>query len=121
WIGLLRDVVTGRWRIPLLIVLGTAPGAIAGLALQSLVDRELRGSTPIVAGLLVGSLVIWLAERFRDAGPRSLDNGAPLGRAGLHQMTLGDALGVGFAQAVALLPGISRSGITISAGLFRGL
>lgn len=122
WIALLRDVLAGRWRISALIALGTLPGAVAGLALQSLVDRELRGPLPIAVGLVAGSLVFWLAERTRQAAPRSLDAGGPgPGRSGLAQTSAADAFLVGLAQAVALLPGISRSGITISAGLMRGL
>ena len=110
WLGLLRDVLAGRWRVPALIVLGTVPAAVLGVLLQSAVERELRGPLPIAAGLVAGSAVFLLAER-----------GATRAREGLHRTTLGDALVMGFAQAVALLPGVSRSGITISAGLARGL
>src|SRR5258708_25411012 len=42
WIGLARDVLAGRWRLPLLLVLGTVPAAILGALFQSTVERELR-------------------------------------------------------------------------------
>ena len=59
--------------------------------------------------LIVLALVLVVAER---SGRRKTD---------LDHMTLTDALTIGFAQAVALIPGVSRSGVTITAGLFRGL
>lgn len=110
WLGLGRDLLHRRWRVPALVVLGTAPAAVAGALLQSAVERELRGPLPIAIGLVAGSLVFLAAER-----------GATASREGLQRTTLGDALAMGCAQAIALLPGVSRSGITISAGLARGL
>ncbi len=109
WWGLAVDVFRGRWRLPLLIVIGTVPGAIAGVLLESLVTRTLRGSLIIAIGLIVGSLIFVLAERLASQRRR------------WEHLTFADALFMGVAQAVALLPGISRSGITICAGLVRGL
>src|SRR2546430_13449097 len=109
WIGLVADVFRGRWRTPALVVLGTAPAAIAGVLFQSAVERELRSPVFIVAGLVIGSIVFVAAE----AGARQ--------RRTIGDLTIVDALFMGAAQAIALLPGISRSGITISAGLGREL
>lgn len=109
WIGLLMDLFARRWQMPLLVIVGTLPAAIAGVLFESAVSTTLRSSLWIVLGLIVGSIIFVLAER-----------------AATHQRTmtdlrLPDALVMGAAQAIALLPGISRSGITISTGLFRGL
>jgi len=109
WIGLVVDVVRGRWRLPLAIIVGTVPAAIAGVLWESAVSTTFRSAIYIVIGLLVGSAIFVLAER---VGAR---------RRRIDRVGLADAVLVGAAQAVALLPGISRSGITISAGLFRGL
>ncbi len=109
WIGLLVDVVRGRWRLPFAIVVGTVPAAIAGVLWESAVSTTFRSALYIVIGLLVGSAIFVLAER---VGAR---------RRRIERVGLSDAVLIGAAQAVALLPGISRSGITISAGLFRGL
>jgi len=109
WIGLLIDLVRGRWRLPIAVIVGTIPAAIAGVLIESQVSTTLRGAGYIVVGLLVGSAIFVLAER---VGAR---------RRRMDRVTIVDAVLVGAAQAVALLPGISRSGITISAGLFRGL
>ncbi|MDP9245550.1 MAG: undecaprenyl-diphosphate phosphatase [Chloroflexota bacterium] len=109
WIGLVGDVLHGRWRLPLVVVVGTIPAALAGVLFESAVSTTLRGMVFIVIGLLVGSAIFLLAERL-GSRMRHLD-----------RVTVGDALIIGAAQAIALVPGISRSGITISAGLFRGL
>ena len=109
WIGLVADVFRGRWRTPALVVLGTAPAAIAGVLFQSAVERELRAPMFIVAGLVIGSIIFVAAEAFARQ------------RRTIADLTVVDALFMGAAQAIALLPGISRSGITISAGLGREL
>ncbi len=109
WLGLLGDVIRGRWRLPLVIIVGTIPAAIAGVLFESAVSTTLRGAVVIAIGLLVGSAIFVLAERL---GTR---------RRTLDRLTFVDAIVVGVSQAIALIPGISRSGITISAGLFRGV
>jgi undecaprenyl-diphosphatase len=109
WIGLARDLFAGRWRMPALVIVGTLPAAVAGVLLQSTVERTLRSPVYIVIGLIVGSVVFVIAERVA----RQLRS--------IRDLAVGDALLMGVAQAVALLPGISRSGITISTGLVRGL
>jgi undecaprenyl-diphosphatase len=109
WIGLIGDLLRGRWRLPGVIVAGTIPAAIAGVLLESAVSTTLRSPVYIAIGLLAGSAIFVLAERL---GTR---------RRRLERVSVVDGIVVGTAQAIALLPGISRSGITISAGLFRGL
>jgi undecaprenyl-diphosphatase len=109
WIGLLVDVIRGRWRLPLAVIVGTVPAAIAGVLWESQVSTTLRSPVYIVIGLVVGSAIFVLAERMSARRRR------------IERVGLVDAVLIGAAQAVALLPGISRSGITISAGLFRGL
>ena len=107
WVELALDLVRGRWRVPALIVLGTAPAAIAGVLLQSMVERELRGPLVVAVGLVAGSVVFVAAEAVARQ------------RRVMGDVGVVDALVIGVAQAIALVPGISRSGITISAGLVR--
>ncbi|TMG50080.1 MAG: undecaprenyl-diphosphate phosphatase [Chloroflexi bacterium] len=109
WIDLVLGLFRGRWRMPALIVLGTAPAAIAGVLFQSVIEREMRGPLVIAAGLVVGSVVFVVAEA--RARQRRL----------MNEVGIVDVLVIGIAQAIALIPGISRSGITISAGLVREL
>ena len=109
WVGLLVDLARGRWKLPLVLVVGTIPGAIAGVLLEKAVSTTLRSALYIAVGLIVGSAVFMAAERI---GAR---------RKRIDRVTFADAAFIGIAQALALLPGVSRSGITISAGLFRDL
>ncbi len=109
WIELVVGLFRGQWRMPALIVLGTAPAAIAGVLFQSAIEREMRGPLVIAAGLIIGSIVFVAAEAIARQRRLITEIGVP------------DALVIGIAQAIALMPGISRSGITISAGLVREL
>jgi undecaprenyl-diphosphatase len=109
WIGLVQDVFALRLRLPLLIVAGTVPAVVAGLALQSEIEGGLRSPAFVAAFLIIGSVIFIAAERFTIA------------RRPLESIGFVDALVMGVAQAIALLPGISRSGITISAGLYQGV
>jgi undecaprenyl-diphosphatase len=109
WIGLLLDLVGGRWRLPALVIVGTIPAAVAGVLLESTVEQTLRSPIWIVVGLIAGSIVFVIAERLATQ------------RQAMPQLSFADSLVMGAAQAIALLPGISRSGITISTGLLRGL
>jgi undecaprenyl-diphosphatase len=101
-------------RLVWLLALATVPAAIIGFVGEDLIDRVLHGgSDPVrlaIAGFLViGAAALWLADRL-GSRRRELDGlGAPA------------ALAIGFSQALALLPGISRSGATITAGLALGL
>ncbi|MGH2621535.1 MAG: undecaprenyl-diphosphate phosphatase [Anaerolineales bacterium] len=99
-----------------LLVLATLPGALAGIVLGGLVEQAFS-NPPVVAGLLLGTAgLLALGERSRSIRAASSAEFRPL-----TSLRTRDALVIGLAQAVALLPGISRSGATISAGLFRGL
>jgi undecaprenyl-diphosphatase len=109
WIGLLLDLLAGRWRMPALVIVGTIPAAVAGVLLESTVERTLRAPIWIVIGLVAGSIVFVIAERLATQRQR------------MAQLSFADSVVMGAAQAIALLPGISRSGITISTGLLRGL
>jgi len=90
------------------IFLSTIPAAIAGFILQDMVESSFRNPALIVFPLAVISFLMIYAEK---RAPRSRP---------LDKITLKDSLIIGFAQAFALLPGVSRSGITITAGLLRG-
>ncbi len=109
WIGLAVDVLRRRWRLPVLVAAGTIPAAAAGVLLEGTVSTTFRSPVWIVVGLVAGSLVIVVVEGIASQHRRMGD------------LTAADAVLMGAAQAVALLPGISRSGITISAGLLCGL
>lgn len=90
------------------ILLATIPAAVIGMKFEDTVESAFRNPLLVAGALIAGSLVMWLADAYSSRERR------------LASMTLGHALFVGFAQAIALVPGVSRSGITISAGLAAG-
>lgn len=89
------------------MVVGTIPGAILGKLFDKQIEEHLRLPGIIGVSLVVVALIMWWA-----------DSKARLNRS-IEQSDMGDALTIGTAQALALWPGVSRSGITITAGLFR--
>lgn len=90
-----------EWRVVFLII-GTIPGAIAGLLLEDLAETMFRAPALMASTLMIMGVLLWAADRF-----------LPQAR-GLAQMSWRDALLVGIAQACALVPGFSRSGSTIT-------
>jgi undecaprenyl-diphosphatase len=94
-------------RLAWLIVLGTVPAAVLGLVFESQIEDTLRAPALIASMLIVFSVLFVVAER---VGKR---------RREISALNAVDAIVVGFAQAVALVPGVSRSGAAISAGLLR--
>ncbi len=97
------------------VIVGSIPIAIVGLALQKIIEGGLRNLWVVAAALILWSGVLWFADR---ASVQSAPRGAPRGE---ESMTVMDALILGLWQCVALIPGVSRSGATISGGLFRGI
>ncbi|OLT15306.1 undecaprenyl-diphosphatase UppP [Serinicoccus sp. CUA-874] len=97
------DAVLGWW-----VILGTFPIGILGLLLQDWIETDLRSLWITATMLLVFALVILAAER---VGRQERE---------LHQLTWKHGLGFGLWQALALVPGVSRSGGTIAGGLFMG-
>lgn len=96
-------------RLGWLLVAATIPAVIAGVLLNDIIETAVREPTLVAVMLAIGAAVLWLADR---AGRKVEDVG---------DVTFPIAVGIGVAQAFALVPGISRSGMSISAGLFAGL
>ena len=90
------------------VALGTVPAALAGLAFAGWIEANLRSAIVVIVALSFWGIVMGLADRF---GRRER---------GIRDFTIKDALLVGCAQALALIPGTSRSGITITAGRLLG-
>lgn len=90
-------------------LLGTVPLAIFGVLLEKKIDTVFRHPDVIGVSLIVLALFLWVAER---VGKRNFT---------LEQATFHQTQVIGWAQVLALIPGTSRSGVTITAGLFQGL
>jgi undecaprenyl-diphosphatase len=100
----------GRARMGWYIILGTLPVAVIGLAFRKIIEGTLTKSLTVIGiSAIVLALVLLLAEK---VGSRKKE---------MANVTWLDSLIVGFAQSLALIPGSSRSGTTITAGLFLGI
>jgi undecaprenyl-diphosphatase len=102
-----RPLETGEARLAWLLVLGTVPAAVAGKLLERRI--EALGNVTIAFSLVIWGLILLAAERFATH------------RRALEDVALGDALAIGCGQALALVPGTSRSGATITTGMALGL
>src|SRR3712207_3517967 len=109
--GLVNPEHRGEYdhRMGWYIIVGSVPIGIVGLAAQDLITGPLRSLWVVAAALIAWSAVMVYAER-RGRQMRTED-----------EVTLTDAVVMGLLQCVALVPGVSRSGATISAGLLCGL
>ena len=96
-------------RLAWLVVLGTIPVGIAGLLLNDTVETVLRSPMVIAGATIAFGVLLWIADR---AGRQQRD---------LSKMTIRDGLIIGLFQVLALIPGTSRSGITMTGALFLGL
>jgi undecaprenyl-diphosphatase len=97
-----------EWRMGWFVIIGSVPIVVLGLLLQDAIDREFRNLWVIGTTLIVLGIVLGIAERVgRKTSP-------------IDDLTMTHAILLGLAQAGALVPGVSRSGATISMGLLLG-
>jgi len=104
-----RTISTPSDKLLLSIIVGSIPAAVLGYLLNDFFESLFAAPTAVIGFLIFTGLLLVFAERWRGQG-------LPLAR-----IRLSDAVIVGLAQALAIAPGISRSGSTIAAGLVRGL
>ena len=100
-----------NWKLIKLIIIGTIPAAIFGFFFQSIIEAQFSSLKFIGFSFLITALFLILTK-FLKINPKYLN---------IEDLTYFDALIIGIAQTVALFPGISRSGLTISTGLLRKL
>ena len=115
---IIRDVLSGRFRMAVLLALGTIPAVIVGFLLGDLLDELFRDARTVAYTLIIFSLVFFIAEKFPKEKKYEFVNDEKLlertGRENPKDFLV--ALFIGVLQALALIPGVSRSGATISAG-----
>jgi undecaprenyl-diphosphatase len=106
---LLQRRVTDDAKLLLLLALGTIPAGIAGILMEDIVQTTLRHVEVIIFTGIFWGAMLWIADRV-GKNDKTLETG----------LTWKNVLIVGFAQALALVPGTSRSGITMTAARFLG-
>lgn len=104
-----RSLADPQARLLALLILGTIPGAVIGWLLEDFFAGMFNRPAAASAFLLVTAAVLALSERFSSR------------ERGMDHLSWVDVLAIGLAQAAAILPGLSRSGMTIAAGMGRGL
>jgi undecaprenyl-diphosphatase len=125
-VGIIRGFVRGilrrdgSARLAGCLVVTSIPAALVGLLAEDVVDRALASPAFVGVGLLITGAVLWKVETGKGrahVGAGRLGSGG----GGARSVTYPQAAVVGIAQAIAVLPGISRSGLTISGALAAGL
>ncbi|MEW6109608.1 MAG: undecaprenyl-diphosphate phosphatase [Nitrospirota bacterium] len=102
------EIIFKKRRLLWFVIIATLPAGISGVLLNDIVENSLRSPYIICISLiLIGFLMLASEKTYKH---KKTD-----------EINLYDAIIIGFSQAIALIPGVSRSGITISSGLFRGL
>lgn len=96
-------------RIFILIIIGTIPISVCGLLFKRFIEGDARGLYVISAALILLAVLLFIAEKVSKM------------KKDFSEITIKDGIIIGCAQALALIPGSSRSGVTITAGLFREL
>ncbi|MEY3206265.1 MAG: hypothetical protein RLZZ21_2596 [Planctomycetota bacterium] len=112
-----RPLGTPESRAAVMIALGTLPIVGVGFAARHLIRGEARRLEVVTAALLAATAIMAVAELVTAWRARR----GHAGRDGLERMTFRDGLTMGLAQVLALIPGTSRSGVTISSGMLTGL
>jgi undecaprenyl-diphosphatase len=112
WVNLIRSGFTRRetqeWKLFWLIVMATIPGGIAGVLLDKYMEN-FRDPALISVMLIIMGVVLYMADKM---APKDIE---------LEKIGFKRSLIVGISQALAIIPGVSRSGITISTGRFLGM
>lgn len=97
-------------RLAWWVIVGTIPAVIIGYLGKGFIESQLRSPWVIAITTIVFGLLLWFADAYKKSKQRSE-----------YQLKLSDVLTIGLFQAIALIPGTSRSGITMTAGLLLGM
>jgi undecaprenyl-diphosphatase len=109
WIRSLHGDASADSRLAWWVMLGTLPAVIAGLVFKDMIELQLRSPWVIATTTIIFALLLWFADSLKSRNRSE------------YQVRLSDSLVVGFFQVLALIPGTSRSGITMTAGLMLGM
>lgn len=116
-----REITDSDALLGWLLVVGTIPAGILGLTLESPLRKLFASPTSAAIFLFVNGLLLFGAERLRRRAPNAPEDERDEDNRIAQRVSWRQAFGVGAAQALALVPGISRSGVTMGGGLLVGL
>jgi len=126
WRDIWNMIKNRDFKLISVLIIGTIPAIILGLFLSDYMDTVFRGTHVVAVSLILGAVLFYFAEKFTKEtfGRPSERLGTPLSGEGLpsgSEISVKNGFVVGLFQCLALVPGMSRSGSTISGGLFAGL
>lgn len=110
WKDILYMIKNPFSKLTLLIVVGTIPTAIIGLAFENFFEEISKTGVTVGWEFLLTGTILWVADNMKKKGNKGID-----------EITFKDALMVGTLQGAAILPAVSRSGLTIAGALFQGI
>ena len=116
-----REITDPDAKLGWLLVVGTIPAGVIGLLLEHPLRSLFASASSAAAFLIVNGLLLFGAEQLRRRAPDAPQDDLDDDHRIAEQLTWRKAIGVGTAQALALVPGISRSGVTMGGGLLAGL
>ncbi len=110
-LGLVKNSLAknAEGKLARIIVVATVPAAVIGYLFSDWIDTNLRKPETVVVTMILMAALMLLAEKYSSKNRK------------LNSVSMKDGINVGLAQAIALIPGVSRSGATITAGMARGL
>jgi undecaprenyl-diphosphatase len=116
-----REIADPDARLGWLLVVGTIPAGILGLLLQDPLRKVFASAESAAIFIFINGLLMFAFERLRQRAPEAPEGESDIDNRIATRVSWRQAVGVGAAQALALIPGISRSGVTMGGGLLVGL
>lgn len=110
WVDMIKSIFTGNRRILLLVIVATLPAAVIGLVLETPIRHAFSNVTSASILLIVNGFFLYFGEKIRSRGTKEIED-----------LSYGQAIVVGLFQSLALIPGFSRSGSSMTAGFWMGL
>lgn len=113
FLQIIQDLLARRFKFVLLLIIGTLPAFAVGFFLADVVEKLGEKPLWVASFLVLTGIGFIIVERLaqKSSKPQKTE----------HEINYRDALAIGFAQSIAILPGVSRSGATIAAGITRSL
>lgn len=110
WVEIIKSLFTGSKKVLLLIIVATLPAAIIGLVLEKPLTALFSNVTTAALFLIVNGFFLYFGEKLRSRGTKEIED-----------LTIKQAAVIGLFQSLALIPGFSRSGSSMTAGFWYGL
>ncbi|NRD76840.1 undecaprenyl-diphosphate phosphatase [Bacillus sp. BRMEA1] len=110
WVDMLKSLFSGSKKVLILVIVATLPAAIIGLVLEKPLTRLFSNVTTAAIFLIVNGFFLYFGEKLRSKGTKEIE-----------ELSIKQAVIIGLFQSLALIPGFSRSGSSMTAGFWSGL